>query len=150
MKNNSTTTQNKYLIFIVNSLHMDITSFMHNLSYGDTYEVLIYRWTNKLYNKGISKEQALKIIYRARCFALPKYPIKKNNTPKSSQSLPELLLNLHTHPTYNRLSNQTKKQVIKKMETVYNSNQPFAIDRLLEKFLCKSPKKKRSKISWFF
>lgn len=151
MKDNSTTTQNEYLIFIVKSMHMNIASFMHNLSYGDTYESLIYKWTIQLYEKGIPKEQGLKIIYRARWFAL-KHPDKKNNTPKPKPNLPEPLLKLKANPTYKRLPLQIKKQVLKQMELSNYNKHPITIDTLLKNISSKSPRKKRNGIfsSWFF
>ncbi len=63
---------NDYMRFIVESLHMDIGSFMDALVSTDQgcYERIIYKWVFQLFQKDKTMEHALTIIYRARSLFL--------------------------------------------------------------------------------
>ncbi len=74
MKNQNTNIQSTkwckkyYMQRLVNALHMDLNDFMGNVSENSSYELMIYRWINKLYRKGKPMKDALELIYRARIY----------------------------------------------------------------------------------
>lgn len=71
MKNkNENNLQKKFITHIVQYLHMDITDFRKYGEDDKCYESIIYKWVIKLYQKGVTSERAIQIIYRARIFIL--------------------------------------------------------------------------------
>lgn len=51
---------------IINHLHIDINEFSKCIENGDFYESTLNKWVMKLYKKGNTPNNAIKIIYRAR------------------------------------------------------------------------------------
>ncbi|WP_438423998.1 hypothetical protein [Aquimarina macrocephali] len=58
--------KSKFVIVIIESLHMKADTFMYNLAHHHPYEMLLYVWINKLYTKGKSIDDAIQLIYKAR------------------------------------------------------------------------------------
>ncbi|WP_108809208.1 hypothetical protein [Aquimarina spinulae] len=58
--------KNKFMSDILKTLHLTMDTFIYNLAHHTPYEMLLYRWINKLYTKGISSEEAIQLIYKAR------------------------------------------------------------------------------------
>ncbi len=67
--------KHQYTYAILEALHLQMDSFMYNLVYCQPYEMIIYHWIMTLYDKGVSKESAIGVIYKARNL----YILKKQN-----------------------------------------------------------------------
>ncbi len=65
----------KFICHIVQYLHMDIEDFEERLEQGGCYEQTINNWILKLYKKGVTSEDAIQIIYRARIFMITRNKI---------------------------------------------------------------------------
>ncbi|WP_035095212.1 hypothetical protein [Aquimarina megaterium] len=75
--------KHKFMSDILKTLHFTMDTFIYNLANHSPYEMLLYRWINKLYTKGISSEEAIQLIYKARNILLL--------TPKNSWCSPPIL-----------------------------------------------------------
>ncbi len=106
MKEELHTNHKDYLQFIVESLHMDIDSFIDALVSTDQgcYERIIYKWVFQLFQKDKTMEHALTIIYRARSLFLLRIA---HTTPAPSEPT-ENLQNLLTFT----LASTTKYKVL--------------------------------------
>ncbi|WP_438710711.1 hypothetical protein ACSTS3_18520 [Aquimarina muelleri] len=62
--------KHKFMSDVLKMLHLKIDVFMYNLAHHYPYEILLYGWINKLYDKGITKEKAVQLIYKARNIVL--------------------------------------------------------------------------------
>ncbi|EZH72142.1 hypothetical protein ATO12_24725 [Aquimarina atlantica] len=73
----------QFMSDILKTLHFTMDTFIYNLAHHSPYEMLLYRWINKLYTKGISSEEAIQLIYKARNILLL--------NPKNSWCSPPIL-----------------------------------------------------------
>lgn len=67
--------KSKFVVAIIESLHMKADTFMYNLAHHHPYEMLLYVWINKLYTKGKSIDDTIQLIYKARNILL----LRNNN-----------------------------------------------------------------------
>ena len=74
--------QNEFFTDIIEALHMKADTFMYNLSHHNPYEMLLYVWIYKLYNKKKSIEEATQLIYKARNILLLHSSQAFCNTPQ--------------------------------------------------------------------
>ncbi|PKV48544.1 hypothetical protein ATE84_0544 [Aquimarina sp. MAR_2010_214] len=58
--------KHQYMSNILKMLHLKMDIFMYNLAHHNSYETILYRWIHKLYSKGISIDDAIQLIYKAR------------------------------------------------------------------------------------
>ncbi|GAA4106219.1 hypothetical protein GCM10022393_00550 [Aquimarina addita] len=131
MKNNTLKTnlkQNEFMGYIVKSLGMQMEDFMTvvftNNTHTRCYEKIIFRWMIKLFDKGKSKNQALKIIYKARIFVILRKSSQANFTPEPVYNLQDLLPMLSMNTTYQKLTDEEKLLVQKKIEAWTDTNSP--------------------------
>ncbi len=80
--------KNKFMVAIMQALHMRFDEFMYNLVHHSPYEIILYSWINKLYTQGKSSDDAIQLIYKARnIFLLTKNNMlcsQPNTIPKTS------------------------------------------------------------------
>ncbi len=60
------TDKNKFITAILQALHLKTDAFVYNLTKQSPYEMIIYVWIDKLYEKGKTTEEAVQLIYKAR------------------------------------------------------------------------------------
>ncbi len=53
-----------YLSYIVEAIGMDSLEFLQNLLRNQPYEVMLYQWVDRFYNKEINKQEALERILK--------------------------------------------------------------------------------------
>ena len=58
--------KHKFMSYVLKMLHLKTDIFMYNLAHQYPYEMLLYFWMNKLYDKGTPQEAAVQLIYKAR------------------------------------------------------------------------------------
>ena len=58
--------KHRFMSYVLQMLHLKTDIFMYNLAHQQPYELLVYSWINKLYDKGTPKETAVQLIYKAR------------------------------------------------------------------------------------
>ncbi len=58
--------KHQFIYAILEALHLQMDSFMYNLVYCQPYEMIIYHWIMKLYDKGKAIDDTIDIIYKAR------------------------------------------------------------------------------------
>lgn len=58
--------KHKFMSYVLKMLHLKTDIFMYNLAHQYPYEMLLYFWMNKLYDKGTPQEKAVQLIYKAR------------------------------------------------------------------------------------
>ncbi|MEB3346024.1 hypothetical protein U6A24_11160 [Aquimarina gracilis] len=56
----------EFVVVTIIGLQHRLDQFMYNLVHFSLYEVIVYYWILKLYGKGICKEDAIQVIYKAR------------------------------------------------------------------------------------
>ncbi|MBP2832822.1 hypothetical protein J8281_11555 [Aquimarina sp. U1-2] len=66
MTSHGYTTKNQFLVKTIQDLHIPLDQFMYNLVHCSHYEVIIYIWIHKLYDKQKTSEEAVQLIYKAR------------------------------------------------------------------------------------
>ena len=62
--------QNQFILSIIQSIQIEVDDFTQRVANKECYELMIYRWSMRLFLKGLSSKQAIKIIHRARNFIL--------------------------------------------------------------------------------
>ncbi|PKV52037.1 hypothetical protein ATE84_4138 [Aquimarina sp. MAR_2010_214] len=72
----------RFMSDILKTLHLKTDIFMYNLAHHTPYEMILYRWINKLYTKGTSSEEAIQLIYKARNILLLTQKNSWCNPPK--------------------------------------------------------------------
>ncbi len=72
---------------ILKMLHLKMDEFMYNLVHYSPYEMILYVWMNKLYDKGWTSEKAIELIYKARNIL---FLNKKNSWCSSPNVTPSL------------------------------------------------------------
>ncbi|WP_109097523.1 hypothetical protein [Aquimarina sp. AU58] len=83
MDSSAYNSKHRFMSDILKTLHLTMDTFIYNLANHSPYEMLLYRWINKLYTKGISSEEAIQLIYKARNILLL--------NPKNSWCSPPIL-----------------------------------------------------------
>lgn len=58
--------KHQYMSDILKMLHLKMDIFIYNLAHHTPYEMILYRWINKLYTKGTSIDESIQLIYKAR------------------------------------------------------------------------------------
>ncbi len=53
-----------YLSYIVETIGMDSLEFLKNLLRNQPYEIMLYEWIDRFYNKEINKQEALAKIQK--------------------------------------------------------------------------------------
>lgn len=118
--------RNEFLSYIVISLQMRTDEFMNAVLSQDApekcYEKLIYKWILKLFNKGKTKEEALRIIHKARIFIMIRKSQYKYTSPEYFKNLQDLLVMLNSNSEYKKLNPEEKLIVQKKIEELTNTN----------------------------
>ncbi len=59
-------TKHQFICDILQALHLQTDWFMYNLAHQQPYECIVYRWMLQLYDKNMSSQQAIALIYKAR------------------------------------------------------------------------------------
>lgn len=58
--------KHQFIYAILAALHLQIDRFMYRLVHCQPYEMIIYHWIMKLYDKGKAIDDTIDIIYKAR------------------------------------------------------------------------------------
>ncbi|MBP2834095.1 hypothetical protein J8281_18000 [Aquimarina sp. U1-2] len=59
-------TRSQFLVDTIHALHLKLDQFMYNLVHHSRYEIILYLWIHKLYDKQKTSEEAVQLIYKAR------------------------------------------------------------------------------------
>ncbi|MBP2831195.1 hypothetical protein J8281_03260 [Aquimarina sp. U1-2] len=58
--------RSQFLVNTIHAMHLKLDQFMYNLVHCSPYEIIIYIWIHKLYDKQKTSEEAVQLIYKAR------------------------------------------------------------------------------------
>ncbi len=58
--------KSKFIVDIIQALHIQLDEFMYKVVHHSPYETILYIWIHKLYIKRKSCEDAVQLIYKAR------------------------------------------------------------------------------------
>ncbi len=72
MRHSGYNKKSKFIVDIIQSLHMKLDEFMYNLVHHSPYEMILYIWILKLYKRDKSRKDAIQLIYKARNLLLLK------------------------------------------------------------------------------
>lgn len=130
-KINTNQHHNQFLNAIVQSIQIDIDEFTNRVENNECYETMIYRWSIKLFEKGISINLAIRIIHRARRYVLL-YQTKNDESSTFGLTPERILALLIENQKYNGLNNK-KKQLVQKrtMELFHKNEQTNIIEEIL-------------------
>ncbi|WP_152538619.1 hypothetical protein [Aquimarina macrocephali] len=85
----------------------------------DCYEMMIYKWAMRLFEKDVSSDHAIDVIHRTRRYVLINK--KHHPTPQGDDALLNEMLNvLHEHSNYNQLNDHHKVMIQKTVIEVLN------------------------------
>lgn len=68
--------KSRFIVDIIQALHMRLDEFMYNLVHHNPYEMILYIWIHKLYKRRKSCDEAIQLMYRAKKILL----LKQNNS----------------------------------------------------------------------
>ncbi len=66
METNLQEHKHNYIAVILQGLHLTMDTFVYNLVHYGRYEIILYCWIIKLYQKQVPTDQAIQQIYKAR------------------------------------------------------------------------------------
>ncbi|WP_298546096.1 hypothetical protein [uncultured Aquimarina sp.] len=125
--------RNKFLLVIITSMQIEMDDFIRRVASEECYEVLIYKWSNQLYEKGTTTDYAIRVIHKARRLVLMTKTYHQNRYT-TNLTLEKLLTMMNEHPKYNKLDPEAKLIVQKKVAEMFNNNARIeAIEEVLEK-----------------
>ncbi|WP_143273637.1 hypothetical protein [Aquimarina sp. MAR_2010_214] len=107
--------------------------FLQRVANKECYELTIYNWTMRLFDKGTSIEDAIHLIHRARRFVLINRTYRSFSYPVDI-SIENIHTMLNEYPKYNQLSSNKKQIVQQKIAEKFDQKARLeAIEQVLKK-----------------
>ncbi len=136
--------RNHFLEEIVPYVQIEKDDFIERVAKRECYEWTIYKWIMRLFDKGISADEAITIIHRTRRIVLihrtrSAFEVYHDITNQNSHNM------LSEYPIYKQLTSYQQKQVRNKISAKFNYVAPFeSIEQVLQEVKPEIKKKKEA------